>query len=635
MPDSPFDSHAPCTITELDLSTWQIVAPEGLHVGAAGVHLMSRLLGPMVALYRRNDYWLSPAFIKSIDVVPARTLLLLAQEPDGSWVAVAPLIGRDAQVEFEGTPLGLFARIATGHEKTVESGVPLAVAGRGEDPYALIERVLGHAIKASGTGTLLSQKEMPDWPRWLGWCTWDAFYERMTEQDFLRGIESFVDAPVRLGWVILDDGWQDGDKDRRLVSFTANEKFPQGLAHLLSAARSRLGLRYVGVWHTLQGYWLGVDPKSPIGERHKVWENGLVSPDGYEAFIRDLHQVIADAGADFVKVDNQGATHRFLGDHYAYVSGMNHIREGLESSVKTHFPQGAINCMAQESTVLYQLRGTAVMRNSDDFYPDRAQNPEEHVLQNAWNTLWTRVAAMPDWDMFQSHHPRAWWHAAARAVSGGPVYVSDRPGDQDWEVLRALTMPDGSIPRCDGYAVPARTCLLRDPRENGPPLLVWNRSGGSALIGVFNLRDESVSWPIGPPDADFEVSGVPGYVVWSRRRGFLGTVAGDARITLVTDAREWDVVVISPVLDGLSVIGVDGALNPAGWVESVVSLADSGGRGLRVALQAQGPLLLAALERPTHIRMRDGKAVPFTMNDNLVRIDLPRASGPVEIEVEI
>ena len=29
----------------------------------------------------------------------------------------------------------------------------------------------------------------------------------------------------------------------------------------------------------------------------------------------------------------------------------------------------------------------------------------------------------PDWDMFQSLHPAAEYHASARAISGGPIYV--------------------------------------------------------------------------------------------------------------------------------------------------------------------------------------------------------------------
>lgn len=39
-----------------------------------------------------------------------------------------------------------------------------------------------------------------------------------------------------------------------------------------------------------------------------------------------------------------------------------------------------------------------------------------------------RTCVPADWDMFSSRHVAADIHAAARAVSGGPVYVSDAPG---------------------------------------------------------------------------------------------------------------------------------------------------------------------------------------------------------------
>ncbi|CAN0546389.1 unnamed protein product, partial [Ectocarpus sp. 8 AP-2014] len=39
------------------------------------------------------------------------------------------------------------------------------------------------------------------------------------------------------------------------------------------------------------------------------------------------------------------------------------------------------------------------------------------------------VVYRQDWDMFQTNIGDAsWMHAASRAVSGGPVYISDRPG---------------------------------------------------------------------------------------------------------------------------------------------------------------------------------------------------------------
>ena len=610
---------------------WQIDAPPGIYLGAAGVLLVEDLGGGGVAIYRRNDYWLSPEFFTSVSEIPARTVLVLMRDPAGTWKGVVPLLGRDAVVEFEGTPIGLVARVGTGHETTLEGEVRLAVAAEGDDPYALIARLISHAVRAAGTGRLLAEKTLPDWRRWLGGCSWNAFYEKMREQDFDAAIESWVDAPVPLGWMILDDGWQDGDEQRRLVQFAPNAKFPHGLTALIADAKARLSLRAFGVWHTLQGYWDGVSPQSPLADDYEVGDNGLVHPNDYSRFLGDLHAFLAEAGADFIKVDNQGETYRFLRDHYAYVSGMQRLREALETSAEEHFGSSVINCMAQETTVLYQLQRTAVMRNSDDYYPDREQNPEEHILQNAWNALWTRPVAVPDWDMFQSHHPRAWWHAAARAISGGPVYVTDDPGRQDWEILTALTMPDGSIPPCDGYAVPARCSLLHDPRrEGGPPLVLFNRAGGCAVLGIFNLTGSGVMWPVGPADAEFEAEHVPGYAVWSSRGGLLGTVDSSQRVPCPIPAHEWDIVVVSPVRGGFAPVGVDGALLPPGWIAKTTEVAG----GVQVALRASGPLLVAAIAEPKRVRMAGGEALSFSFTDHLVRCELPRAIGPVEVVLE-
>ena len=77
--------------------------------------------------------------------------------------------------------------------------------------------------------------------------------------------------------------------------------------------------------------------------------------------------------------------------------------------------------------------------------------------------------------MFQSTHPCAEFHAASRAISGGPIYVSDSVGKHNFKLLKALVLPDGSILRCQYYALPARDCLFEDPLHDGKTMLkIWN-----------------------------------------------------------------------------------------------------------------------------------------------------------------
>jgi raffinose synthase len=58
---------------------------------------------------------------------------------------------------------------------------------------------------------------------------------------------------------------------------------------------------------------------------------------------------------------------------------------------------------------------------------------------------------------------RALLHATARMISGGPVYVSDKPGAHDPALLARLALPGGLLlqPLLPGR--PTRDCLFSDP----------------------------------------------------------------------------------------------------------------------------------------------------------------------------
>lgn len=66
---------------------------------------------------------------------------------------------------------------------------------------------------------------------------------------------------------------------------------------------------------------------------------------------------------------------------------------------------------------------TAVVRASDDFYPRDPVSHTIHIAAVAYNSVFLGEFMLPDWDMFHSLHPAAEYHASARAISGGPVYV--------------------------------------------------------------------------------------------------------------------------------------------------------------------------------------------------------------------
>jgi len=135
-------------------------------------------------------------------------------------------------------------------------------------------------------------------------------------------------------------------------------------------------------------------------------------------------------------------------------------------------------------------RQAPVVRGSDDFWPTLASSHGPHIFANALNSLLISFLGLQDWDMFQTGlGPPSHMHAAARAISGGPVYVSDRPDEHDDEVLRRLACSGGQVPRCLRNAHPAERTLFQDPqRWAGVPLLLQNiNPAGGLVVAAFHV----------------------------------------------------------------------------------------------------------------------------------------------------
>ncbi|KAF6256659.1 raffinose synthase or seed imbibition protein Sip1-domain-containing protein [Scenedesmus sp. NREL 46B-D3] len=167
----------------------------------------------------------------------------------------------------------------------------------------------------------------------------------------------------------------------------------------------------------------------------------------------------------------------------------------LEASVRLHLPGNQlINCMCHNTNNLYRMTSSNLARVSDDFYPHLPASHAPHVAVCAFNSLFMGAVATPDWDMFHSRHPRALLHATARMISGGPVYVSDKPGAHDSALLARLALPGGALlqPLLPGR--PTRDCLFIDPCRDGASVLkVWSRNSCNGVVAAFNLQGSSWS----------------------------------------------------------------------------------------------------------------------------------------------
>ncbi|KAM3285493.1 putative galactinol-sucrose galactosyltransferase 6 [Capsicum chacoense] len=502
-----------------------------------------------LSCFRFKLWWMAQKMGDKGSEIPMETQFLLVETKDGShlqssnnknnyddnnndvlYVVFLPLIEGSFRAVLQGNPEDeLELCLESGDKDTVSSSFNQAVyMHAGSDPFVVITEAIRAVKLHLKTFRQRHEKKLPGIVDYFGWCTWDAFYQEVTQEGVEDGLESLTAGGIPPKFIIIDDGWQSvgGDPEvekplMRLTGIKENEKFQKkedptvGIKNIVNIAKEKYGLNYVYVWHAITGYWGGVRPgvkgmeeydsvvKYPditkgVMENEPGWKTdpiavqglGLVNPKSAYKFYNEMHSYLASAGVDGLKVDVQCILET-LGDGLGgRVELTKQYHQALDASVARNFPDnGCIACMSHNTDALYCSKQTAVVRASDDFFPRDPASHTIHIACVAYNSVFLGEIMQPDWDMFQSLHPAAEYHGSARALSGGPVYVSDAPGKHNFDVLRKLVLPDGSILRARLPGRPTKDSLFTDPSRDGVSLLkIWNMNKYTGVLGVYNCQ---------------------------------------------------------------------------------------------------------------------------------------------------
>lgn len=567
--------------------------------------------------YRYDPWWMTPKIGTSANEIPVETQFLLAECTDGRYAVFIPLLDNAFRVSLEGDADGQLVLIAETGDPTVVgtemTGVFIAV---GADPYALIATAAESVTAYMQTGRLRKDKPVPDFIDQFGWCTWDAFYTNVSHDLVRQGLQSFVDGGVQPKMMILDDGWLSmrtfTSGENRLTAFAADaEKFPGDLHPTVTMAKGEFDIATFLVWHALQGYWGGIDPVAfpayRVFEEQRAFSPGILShspeinsafgdtvgviaPESIHRFYQDFHRHLREQGVDGVKVDNQSALEgvsRGLGGRTAL---MRAYHEALEGAAHTHFLGRIINCMSQSSDVIFSTLNSTVTRAFTDFWPNQPASHGLHLFANAFNSLWLGEFILPDWDMFQSGHAMGAFHAAGRAVSGGPVYVSDKPDEHNFDLLRKMVLSDGTVLRAQQAGRPTRDILFRDVMTEPVLLKIFNYNEGAGVIGVFNAQyheaeEERITLSSQISAADVE--GLPGkaFAIFAHTTQALSSATGTEQVPVSLPELSFELFTIVPIDGVIAPIGLAdkfnsaGAITAKGWTtenEYTICLRDGG-----------------------------------------------------------
>ncbi|GLT31928.1 hypothetical protein SLA2020_066270 [Shorea laevis] len=277
-----------------------------------------------------------------------------------------------------------------------------------------------------------------------------------------------------------------------------------------------------------------------------------------------------------------------------------------------------------------------------------------HMVHCAYNSLWMGNFIHPDWDMFQSTHPCAAFHAASRAISGGPIYVSDSVGKHNFDLLKRLVLPDGSILRCEYYALPTRGCLFEDPLHDGKTMLkIWNLNRYTGVIGVFNCQgggwcresrcnkcaaefSHRVTTKTNPKDIEWKsgknpisVEGVQVFALYFSEAKKLVLSKPTDNVEIALEPFNFELITVSPVkiLPGNSIqfapIGLVNMLNCGGTIQSVAY--DGSQSWVRIGVRGAGEMKMYASEKPRACKV-DENDVAFNYEGLVVVVHVPWSS---------
>lgn len=474
--------------------------------------------GDWLAIANHSQYWCRPQWGESLRDLPKRTQELLIRDGDG-YLCLLPLCGDTFKSllrgdEDDGNALLLYALTnCTG--VTECRAQPSLLCMQGNEPLTLLRDTAAKAAEILGIPLRADRKVHPLFET-LGWCSWDALQIRVSHRGLMEKVHEFNEKNVPIGFAIIDDMWADvpglndvpadtpfGDMVRIMHKSRMNDfagdpvRFPDGMGAAIADMKAA-GIPHVGVWFPTTGYWSGLIPEGPlmkvVGEHTVVNEDGqiIVNPteEDAAAVYGEFCDRVKSWGADFVKIDCQGMQKRYRNIRPIGQSA-GALQRAIDRVTDERFDGALINCMGMPSECMFHRPHSAVSRCSDDFIPESRAWFAKNILQCAYNGVLQGQFYTNDWDMWWTDDEQARKNSLCRAVSGGPIYVSDKIGRTRPEILRPLCLTDGRILRCDESATPTADCLLTDPTVSGNILKIRNRKGTATLAAIFNVDAEN------------------------------------------------------------------------------------------------------------------------------------------------
>jgi raffinose synthase len=606
------------------------------------------------ACRRSESCWMTPVAGTRLGDVPQETQMLLLKSGD-LYTVYLPLVAGEFRAALFSKNGALQVRVESGSPAVTGQAFDLVYINQSGNPYELLETAARDLQQELGTFKIADKAKRPEFMSVYGWCSWNAFYQDVSAEKIESVLENFKANGVCPGFVIMDAGWQQSSKWHLTGLGADTSKFPDGLGPAIQHIKSRFQVEHLFLWQTYNGFWCGLEPQQfPDARRadmepparllsgqraaddarfdtnsknfypEHVLDQGFWCPASFETFYDEYHRTSAAAGADGVKIDAITWIETCGKDYGGRVALMREFLSGAEQSARRYFNDQVIWCSSCSNDFLFNSNGEGVVRTSTDFFPDKPETHGLHIYANAINSFFMGAFVRPDWDMFQSALGVASeFHAASRAVSGGPVYSTDAFGKENFKLIKKLVLPDGTVPLCETHALPTLDSLFTDPQQS--LIKIFNRNKTGHVLGIFNTAyDESGAAERSGSYAVADVvplrNSTADFVMVRHSDQSAQRVNASDTFEITLPALGYELLTISEIRDGFAPIGDQGLFNSGGVIQGW----DSHKEVQSVELKSCRKFCAFSERSPRQV-MAEGVAVDFERDASMIRVNFPEA----------
>ncbi|NOQ41067.1 MAG: hypothetical protein GQ563_01005, partial [Desulfuromusa sp.] len=283
--------------------------------------------------------------------------------------------------------------------------------------------------------------------------------------------------------------------------------------------RSEDGIKWVGMWHALLGVKNGLEPGCPPEIKDVMMEGNnkrsVPKPDAksIETFMRYMLSDSKRDDIDFVKID-------FCGPLLTYYAGADSekVTATFPETAKDAVPNpsasaalysrifqkvvaedfnGLINCNWHTPQFIFNSGENNVGRCSGDYRLGDLERAKSHLFYS-YNTIpWIGQTYWGDHDMFHSSDKVAGeMMAISKAISGGPIYLSDKHEELVPENIMPLCYEDGLLIRPLAPASPLEGDLFLNPEDKALYRAMAPLANKSVAFVLYNFHEDTNKDPV-------------------------------------------------------------------------------------------------------------------------------------------